>query len=121
MRSVWQMAQHFGWRVCGVVGIALCLSSTALANPPGPMPPPPSAQEFGVIQELSFGTNEMVVRGVKYKVSPSVVVEIGGTYGAFTMLSPGMKVSFEANETIDGVLQVQDIRQVMPGENPEDS
>ena len=45
----------------------------------------------GVIQELSFGENSMVFEGVKIHMAPDLVVEIRGSYGAFTMLQEGMK------------------------------
>lgn len=52
------------------------------------------AEGSGVIRELRFGDNVINVGGAEYQVSPSVQVEINGSYGAFTMLKTGMKIEF---------------------------
>lgn len=45
----------------------------------------------GVIQALDFAENSMVFEGVRIHMAPDLVVEIRGSYGAFTMLQEGMK------------------------------
>ena len=54
----------------------------------------PTATQFGVVQELDFSRSEMIVSGTRYRVAVDVHVEIGGSYGAFTMLRPGMKIRY---------------------------
>lgn len=49
----------------------------------------------GVIQELDLANNRMIVDGLEYGVAPDAKVEIGGSYGAFTMLRKGMKIYYE--------------------------
>ena len=51
----------------------------------------PEKQMAGYIQELDFGSNSMIFQGVRIHMAPEVEVEIQGSYGAFTMLRPGMK------------------------------
>lgn len=53
------------------------------------------AQSAGIIQELDIGAQTMVIDGVRYGVARDVEVEIDGSYGAFTMLQPGMRVYYE--------------------------
>ena len=52
------------------------------------------AESQGVIEELNFAGNSILISGYIYPVSPAVKVEIGGTYGAFTMLTEGMSIRF---------------------------
>ena len=52
----------------------------------------PEKSKTGTIQELNFGTNSMIMDGIRYYTAPDVNVEIRGTFGAFTMLQTGMKV-----------------------------
>ena len=51
----------------------------------------PLKEMEGVIQELEFGDNAMVFEGVRMHMAPDLVVEIRGSYGAFTLLQEGMK------------------------------
>jgi len=46
----------------------------------------------GTIQQLDFGAGSMIVDGSRYYITPELHVEIGGSYGAFTMLKVGMKI-----------------------------
>ena len=60
------------------------------------------SEDQGVIDELSFAGLSMQISGYQYPVSPTVAVEIGGTYGAFTMLTEGMRIRFTYLEFDDG-------------------
>ncbi|MEM8766846.1 MAG: hypothetical protein AAGE43_05350 [Pseudomonadota bacterium] len=51
----------------------------------------PMQKMDGVIQDLDFASNSMVFEGVRIHMAPDLVVEIRGSYGAFTMLQKGMK------------------------------
>ncbi|MCZ6619405.1 MAG: hypothetical protein O7E57_14880 [Gammaproteobacteria bacterium] len=46
----------------------------------------------GTIQQLDFASGTMIVDGSRYHAAPELQVEIGGSYGAFTMLKVGMKI-----------------------------
>ena len=48
----------------------------------------------GVVRSLNYANNTAVIDGSSYYVMADAPVEIRGTYGAFTMLEKGMKVSF---------------------------
>ena len=54
----------------------------------------PVIQEEGEIQEIDIPNNNLVIDGVVYSVALDAKVEIGGSYGAFTLLQPGMKADF---------------------------
>lgn len=72
----------------------------------------PQAEGEGEIQSLNFGASEMVVNGYIYDVSATVRVEIGGTFGAFTMLEEGMLIEFDFLRFDDGVRQIVTVREV---------
>jgi len=55
----------------------------------------PLAERAGVIQELDPDSQALVIDGVRYGIAVDAQVEIGGSYGAVTMLQPGMRVYFE--------------------------
>jgi len=72
----------------------------------------PEADGQGVIQGLDFGSNSAVVDGTDYRVSPNVQVEIGGSYGAFTMLHEGMSVVFTYLHYSNGVREIIQLQEV---------
>lgn len=76
----------------GLLTSWLLLSGAASAQDAGQYP---LAEKAGVIQELDFAGNAMVIDGMQYDVAVDVDVEIGGSYGAFTMLQPDMRVRYE--------------------------
>lgn len=55
----------------------------------------PLSSQAGTIDEIDYGSSTLVVGGYLYGVAGDVEVEIGGSYGAFTMLRPGMRIAFE--------------------------
>ena len=73
--------------------LGCCLTVQAIAAMPGTSYP--LASGSGVIESLSFADATMVVSGYRYRVAVDVKVEIGGSYGAFTMLKPGMPIRYE--------------------------
>ena len=73
---------------------------------------PPLGEGQGVIQGLDFGGYRAVINGYEYEISQSARVEINGSYGAFTMLTEGMKVEFNFLQYKDGTRQVTEMRQV---------
>lgn len=76
----------------GLLASWLLLAGAASAQDAGQYP---LTEKAGVIQELDFAGNSMVIDGMEYHVAVDVKVEIGGSYGAFTMLQPDMRVRFE--------------------------
>lgn len=65
------------------------------------------AERTGIIRELDFGANTMVVNGIRYQVAFDVRVEIGGSHGAFTMLRPEMQIRYEY------LMEAPDLRRVV--------
>ena len=51
----------------------------------------PEKEMEGTIQAVDFGANTMIFEGIRFQVMSDAEVEIRGSYGAFTMLQPGMK------------------------------
>ena len=69
----------------------------------------------GVIQDLDFGQSLMIIDGNRYRVAGDVNVEIGGSYGAFTMLQTGMRIRFEYLVISPSSREIIDIREDAPG------
>lgn len=86
--------------------VALSLSAAGLAREAA------QAEGQGEINDLSFGTNEMVVGEVAYDVSPNAKVEIAGSFGAFTMLTEGMLVEFIYMHHPNGRREIIEMREV---------
>jgi len=72
----------------------------------------PEAEGSGEIQDLDFGTYRAVVNGTNYDVSPTVQVQINGTFGAFTMLEEGMFIEFTFLHHSDGARVINSIVEV---------
>ena len=51
----------------------------------------PETEMQGTIEALDFGANTMIFEGMRFHMAPDLQVEIRGSYGAFTMLTVGMK------------------------------
>jgi hypothetical protein len=55
----------------------------------------PVASDAGEVQSLDFSAGKLIIGGLRYHMEVGAKVEIGGSYGAFTMLEPGMRVRFD--------------------------
>lgn len=72
----------------------------------------PLRTKVGVIQEIDLSDSTMIVEGMRYGVAFDVHVEINGTYGAFSMLEPGMQIEYtyevhsETERTIVEILHI---------------
>ena len=75
----------------------------------------------GQVELLRFGELQLQVGGRTYDVNPAVQVEIGGTYGAFTLLQPGMNVYLRFVQYADGRREVLEIRELSAGSRLEES
>jgi len=76
----------------------------------------PEVDRMGTIQSIDLATNSMVVEGHRYFVIQAVEVEIGGSYGAFTMLSPGMRIAFVYLRYDDGRREIFSVRELLSSE-----
>lgn len=76
----------------------------------------PEARRFGIIHEIDIAKYEMIIEGYRYQVSRTAEVEIAGSYGAFTMLTPGMRVEFNYLRYDDGRREIFRVRELMDGE-----
>ena len=102
------MGLHRLMKRLGLVAAAWALCAGAVAQPFSG----PEGEAEGEIAKLDFGQNTMVVGGYTYQVSETAQVQIGGSYGAFTMLEKGMLIEFTYQRFDDGVRRIVGIRQV---------
>ncbi|MEQ8857694.1 MAG: hypothetical protein RIC56_03530 [Pseudomonadales bacterium] len=72
-------------------------------------------EDTGVIQELDLAARTLVIDGMRYDIAVDMSVEIGGSYGAFTMLQPGMRVYFEYRRESPTVRRISLLRE-LPGD-----
>jgi hypothetical protein len=75
----------------------------------------------GVIDTADFQANEIVISGVRYVVAVDANVEVGGSYGAYTLLTPGMNVRFLLRRYIEsGEREIIDLEELPAGVMPEE-
>ncbi len=79
----------------------------------------PLAEGAGVIQELDFAAQTMVIDGMRYEVAVDVKVEIGGSYGAYTLLETGMNVYIEFLRISDEERRIVLVRELPTGVEPD--
>lgn len=96
-RATWLLMLALSGAAPGTAGLA-----AAAAPADGPTAdagvssaPYPVASGAGRIESLDFAANTVIVGGTRYRVAVDVRVEIGGSYGAYTMLTPGMRIRFD--------------------------
>lgn len=70
------------------------------------------AEEEGVVERLVLESNEVIINGVAFRVAYDAQVEIRGSYGAYTMLQPGMKVFYEYRRYSPTELEIFAIEQL---------
>ena len=58
-------------------------------------------EDSGLIERLNFADGTAVIHGLSYRMAPALKVEINNSYGAFTMLKPGMFVRVLYLEHVD--------------------
>ena len=75
----------------------------------------------GTIHEVEINTNTLVIDGVRFHVALDAEVEIRGSYGAFTMLQPGMKVVYEYRIYSDTNVEIVLISQLPDNQELEES
>ena len=56
--------------------------------------PHPERQKAGTIQVVELNRSSLIVDGIRYHVALDARIEIGGSYGGYTMLKVGMKIDF---------------------------
>ena len=76
----------------------------------------PQVERRGVVQELNISTYEIIISGHRYQVSQTAEVEIAGSFGAYTLLQPGMRVVFEYLRFDDGRREILRMRELLPNE-----
>jgi hypothetical protein len=74
----------------------------------------------GVIESVDLQANQVVIGGVRYNVAVDANVQIGGSYGAFTLLQPGMSVKILMRRDVaDGKTDIIDLQELAPGVQPQ--
>ena len=73
----------------------------------------------GPVESVDYPTNKMVVGGVSYNVAIDAGVELGGSYGAFTMITPGMNVQILIRRSVSsGHGEIIEVKELPPGVSP---
>ncbi len=75
----------------------------------------------GRIEQVRFAADQLVVDGRTYRVTAELNVSIGGTYGAFTMLEPGMRVYLRYLRQADGSRTAIEVRELPAQQRAEQS
>ncbi len=74
----------------------------------------------GSVESVDYAASKIVVGGVSYDIAPDANVQLGGSYGAFTMITPGMNVSIIVQRFIEsGHRQIIEVNELPPGVVPE--
>lgn len=73
-----------------VASVVWLWSQNGLANEIAP----PERTLRGTIESVDFGESRIVIEGYRYRVSDTADVTIGGRFGAFNWLKPGMVVEY---------------------------
>jgi hypothetical protein len=94
------------------LGLSAGTAPGAAARTPGASYP--TATQYGVVQELDFNRSEMIVSGTRYQVAVDARVEIAGSYGAFTMLRPGMKIHYAFLVISPSEREIIEVREIPP-------
>lgn len=79
-------------KLCKRLLFLSCMLATNMMHAEFQLPALEEAE--GVVRGLDFENNVAVIDGLSYFMPVDAQVEIRGTYGAFTLLERGMKVSF---------------------------
>lgn len=99
----------------------LILLATGLTSPTWANGFGAEMESHGQVELLHFGQQQLQVGGRTYDVNQAVQVEIGGTFGAFTLLQPGMQIYLRFVQHSDGRREVLEIRELAPGSRLEES
>ena len=78
--------------------MTVLISVAALGVGAAPGDQYPLVNTRGYIQEVRFESHSVLVSGTRYDVALDAEIEINGTYGALTLLVPGMAAEFTYEE-----------------------
>ena len=73
----------------------------------------------GQIHALDFESSMLLISGVTYYIALDAKVEIGGTYGAPTMLANGMNVRFTFRRYDDGKREIIELEELPDNVKPQ--
>mgnify|MGYP001246409191 FL=1 len=92
--------------------LAGMVSMTAFANDYAPA----EVTREGIIDAVSLADSKLTIMALRYGVSETAHIEIGGSYGALSMLSVGMRVAFTFNRYKDGRREITKLRELAANE-----
>ena len=96
--------------------IALMVSTVSLSVAAADYDPP-LLERTGLVQELIPALNDVVIYGERFTVSYSAEIEIGSSYGAYSMLRPEMRVFFRYQLYDDGRKVIVYLRELAASES----
>ncbi len=79
----------------------------------------PISTSVGVVEDIDLAAGLLIIEGLRYSVAVDAEVQIAGSYGAFSMLLPGMKVLFIYRRIALTEREIIQIRQIPPSVNIE--
>ncbi len=75
----------------------------------------------GAVESVDYDANRIVMGGVSYDVAVDANIELAGSYGALSMITPGMNVEILIQRYIEsGQREVIDLKELAPGVVPEE-
>ena len=96
--------------------IALMVSTVSLSVAAADYDPP-LLERTGAVQEVVPALNDVVIYGERFTVSYTAEIEIGSTYGAYSMLRPEMRVFFRYQLYDDGRKVIVYLRELAASES----
>jgi len=99
----------------------LCIGLALLAFASGARPAAADGMETteGQIHEVDNGDSMLLISGVTYYIAFDAKVQIGGSFGAPTMLAPGMNVRFTFHRYDDGKREITEIEELPDDVKPQ--
>lgn len=92
------MMKHAAWRRVACL-LVMWLSVNAMAESVTPASvQDPQVVRRGIIELVDYAGPTYIIDALRYGIAPDAVVQVGGSYGAPTMLRPGMRVEFLVRE-----------------------
>lgn len=75
---------------------------------------------IGYLDDLADDRSSLIIEGIRYLPAPDIVVQVGGSVGALSMLQSGMKVLYRYRRSTDGPRELMEVRQIPPATSIEE-
>lgn len=103
-------------KFCRMLGLIFCLLMATVLSADFDSKQPRGAfrigEAEGIVRSLDVENNRVQISGSSFQVAFDAKIEIGGTFGAFTLLKPGMKVSYMVRGSMGNYKVIVSIKQL---------